>query len=279
MMDAPRPETALGNLEPAPFAKQHVAGRHAHIVEDELGMAVGRIVRAENLHRTDHFHARRVHWHKDHALLLVLLGLEVTFPHDDQYLATRIGGAGGPPLAPVDHVVVSVAQDRGLHVGRIRRGHVRLGHAEGGADFSGQQRLQPFGLLLRGAVLDEHLHVAGVGRVAIEYFRPDDRAAHDLGQGRVIEVVQPRAVLLMGAPEVPQPLGPRLGLQLLHDRRNDPAVVGGLDIGMIFMLGRDHMALHEIRNALFQCRRLGVEFEIHAVPPRFSAVVRGRSCQ
>ena len=44
MMDASRPEPALRDLEAAPFAEQQVTGRHAHVAEDDLGMAVRRIV-------------------------------------------------------------------------------------------------------------------------------------------------------------------------------------------------------------------------------------------
>jgi hypothetical protein len=48
VVDAPRAEAALRDLEAAPFAEQQVAGRHAHVVERDFGVAVRRMVVAEH---------------------------------------------------------------------------------------------------------------------------------------------------------------------------------------------------------------------------------------
>ena len=76
--------------------------------------------------------------------------------------------------------------------------------------------------LLLGAVAQQHLHVAGVGRVAVEDQRRDRRAPHLLGERRVVDVGQPLAAVgaeprgvlpgvLLRQEEVPEPL--RAGLR------------------------------------------------------------------
>ena len=60
MMDAAGPEAALRDLEAAAFAEQKVAGRHAHILEQNIGVAVRRVVIAEHRQHAQHLHAGRV---------------------------------------------------------------------------------------------------------------------------------------------------------------------------------------------------------------------------
>ena len=64
-------------------------------------------------------------------------------------------------------------------------------HRKGRADFAGEQRIEPTLALLHRAVSDQHFHVAGVRRRAIEHLRRPGRAAHDLAERRVFEVGQP----------------------------------------------------------------------------------------
>ena len=67
-------------------------------------------------------------------------------------------------------------------------------------------------LLLVGAEVQQHLHVAGVGRVAVAHLAGDQRAAHPLGQRRVLDVGEPGADRLAvergarGQEQVPQAL-------------------------------------------------------------------------
>ena len=83
----------------------------------------------------------------------------------------------------------------------------------------GQQRLEPPLLLLLGAEQGQHLHVAGVGRLAVDRLRGEVRAAPgELGDGGVLEVGQP-GPSRVGQEEVPQAALAGLGLQLLHHRR------------------------------------------------------------
>ena len=135
-----------------------------------------------------------------------------------------------PPLAAVDDDLVAVDHGGGLHVGGVGGGDAGLGHRERRTDPAVQQRLEPLGPLLVGAVLEQHLHVAGVGRVAVEDVRrQEDHAAHLLGQRRVVGVREPRAAVgaellgvllgvLGGQEEVPQSLRARLRPQLAEER-------------------------------------------------------------
>ena len=91
-----------------------------------------------------------------------------------------------------------------------RAGDRRLGHGEGRADLALEQRVQPPLLLLGGAEHGEDLHVPGVGRRAVARLGGERRAAHDLGERRVVEVRQAVGPLgLVGQEEVPQAPGPR----------------------------------------------------------------------
>src|SRR2546426_12456860 len=78
-------------------------------------------------------------------------------------------------------------------------------------------------LLVGRAVALEHLHVAGVGRRAVEDLRRDRRAAHDLAERRVLEIGQPGAALALRQEEIPEGALARLRLELLHDRGDLPA--------------------------------------------------------
>ena len=60
---------------------------------------------------------------------------------------------------------------------------------------SGLQRLQPLRLLRRAAVARQHLHVAGVGRRAVEDLWRQVRPAHDLAQRGVLEVAEARTMV------------------------------------------------------------------------------------
>ena len=103
-------------------------------------------------------------------------------------------------IAPVIHhlrpsidIVVAVAADRGLDIGRVRGGDAGLGHREARADLAFEQRLQPARLLLRRAEQRQDLHVADVGRIAIEDFRRGERAAENFAEMRIFVVGEARA--------------------------------------------------------------------------------------
>ncbi len=121
VVDAARPKAALRDLEATAFAEQDVARRHANIFENDLGVAVRRIVKAEHRQHAQHFHAGSVERHEDLRLLFVLLSVEIRLAHHDCDLAVAVANARRPPFAAVDDVLVAIAFDAGLDVGGVRR--------------------------------------------------------------------------------------------------------------------------------------------------------------
>ena len=226
-----------------------------------------RVVVAEHAKHTNETHARRVDGNQDHRLLPVPVGIcRVGLAHEDEDLAARIGTAGRPPFAAVDHVVIAVADDRRFDVRRIRRRDVGLGHREPGADLAAQQRLEPALLLRVTAITYEHLHVAGVGRVAVECFGCNPRAAHDLAKRCIFEIGEPGAEIGFGQKQVPQPRGAGLAFQVFHDLRRDPGIAA---LSIVLDLGREHrlrginMVVHEAREARGEILHLGRVLEVH----------------
>ena len=191
-----------------------------------------------------------VHGDEHHGLLAVRGGGGVcpahVSAHEDGDFAAWVAGAGGPPLAAVEDVVIALAADGGLDVGGVGGGDGGLGHAEAGADFTGEQGLEPALVVLGGAVAGEHFHVAGVGRGAVEDFGGDVAAAHGLAEGGVLEVGQALAAVEAGGDgavrreeEVPETFGAGFGFEVFEDLGGLPAVAryfvvedgfGGVDV-------------------------------------------------
>ncbi|KGD50707.1 acyl-CoA dehydrogenase domain protein [Burkholderia pseudomallei] len=176
--------------------------------------------------------------------------------------------AGRPPLAAVQHDFVAFELGRRAHVRRVRRSDLRLRHAERRTDLAREQRLEPAAALLGRAVAREHLHVAGVGRVAVERLRRDERMPHQLGERGVLGVRQPRAAVLgLGQEQVPEAGRARLRLQRFHHVGLPPAPPVGVArqlLGVARLDGRDLVA-HEGRDALAQFAAAGRGGEIHGV--------------
>ncbi|ACG79582.1 regulatory protein, TetR [Phenylobacterium zucineum HLK1] len=278
VVDAPRPEPGLADLEPAPLAQdQALLDRHAHVLEHDLGVAVRGVVVAEHRQHPDHLDAGRVHRDQHLALLLVQGGVRVGLAHDDGHLAARVAHAARPPLAAVDDVVVAVTLDAGLDVGGVRRGDRRLGHQEGRADLALHQGLQPAVLLLARAEALQHLHVAGVGRRTVEHLGGEAHPAHDLGdqgvfQVRALQTLEPERLVhrrIAGRrrhEHVPEALGLGLGLQLLHHRDHLPAIAL-LVLGLVGRHGGIDVGLHERGDAPDELLLAGGVLEIHLRPP------------
>ncbi len=217
--------------------------------------------------------AGRVHRHQDHALLLVALGRGVGLAHHDRDLAARIADARRPPFAAVDDVMIAVTDHRRFDVGCVGRGNGGLGHQEGGADVAVHQRPQPLLLLLARAVAVEDLHVAGVGRRAVEHFRRPADPAHFLGAQGVFEVGELRAfererVVDMGLArvgrheEIPQAGGLRLRLALFDDRDHLPALALMLLRVMFGLAGAD-FRIDELADAVAEIGFPLAQGEVH----------------
>lgn len=146
----------------------------------------------------------------------------------DQHFALRAAGAGDPPLVAVDDVLVGslVVLELGGDVRGIGGSHTRLSHRVCGADLTAQQGLKPLLLLLGGAELLNHLHVAGVGGRAVHSQVGDGESAHDLANGAVLHHGEATD---LGQEEVGQPTLFSLAAQLVQDSRllrDEPTPVG-----------------------------------------------------
>src|SRR5271163_2922342 len=111
MVDAARTEPALRDLKTAAFAEEEIAGGYAHVLEQDFGVAMRRVVVAEHRQHAQHLDAGRIERNEDLRLLLVASAARIGLSHDDGDLAARIADARRPPLAAVDDIIVAVAAD------------------------------------------------------------------------------------------------------------------------------------------------------------------------
>ena len=137
VVDAAGTQARLADLEAAAFAEQQVLDRHAHVLQQHLGVAVRRVVVAEHRQHAHDLHAGGVHRHQDLRLLLVAFGLRVGLAHHHRHLAARIAGAGRPPFAAVDHIV---SPSRSMAVSML----VASEDATAGSVIRKAERISPF---------------------------------------------------------------------------------------------------------------------------------------
>src|SRR5438445_42340 len=142
-------------------------------------MAVRSVIETEHGQHALDGDAGGTHWHEDHGLLPVRWRRRIGLAHEYTDLAARIAGARSPPLAPVQNILFTVADNAGADVGRVRGRYVWFSHGEAGANFTGQKRFKPAFLLFRCAVADQHFHVAGVRGRAVEHLTSQVRPPHD----------------------------------------------------------------------------------------------------
>ena len=103
VMDSAGAQTALDDFEAASFAEDHVGGRDAYVVEEEVAVAVGGVVEAADGEHAFDGDAGRVGGDEDDGLLFVFVGVcWVGFGHDDVDFAAHVAGAGGPPFLEGD---------------------------------------------------------------------------------------------------------------------------------------------------------------------------------
>ena len=206
MMNAAWPQAALCDLEATAFAEQHVGRGYPHVLKRHFAMAMRRVIVAKHIEWPNYRDPGRIGRHENHRLLRVLWSARVALAHHDVHRAAWVARAGNPPLATVDDVVVAVANDGGFDVGRIARRNCGFRHRKRRANFACEQARQPFGFFLGACVLNDGFHVSGIRRGAVEDFRRPWNAAHNFGQRRVFHVVEPCAVLVVRAKQIPQPL-------------------------------------------------------------------------
>lgn len=84
---------------------QHHLAAH---LKEHLGVPVRRVVVAKHAERAHDARARRRQRHQHHGLLAVRWAAWVSLAHEDGQAAARVHGAAGPPLVPVQHVLVAL---------------------------------------------------------------------------------------------------------------------------------------------------------------------------
>ena len=288
MVDAPGSQPRLRDREPLALARDEVFLGDVHVGEVDLGVAAVRPFGvAEHPQAAPDIDPRGITGHQDHGVPSVTGSISgdglAGHPHHDEDLAVRAHRARRPPLAAVDHVAVARLADRGGDVRRVTGGDGGLGHAERRPDLPVEQRAEPALLLFRRAELGQHLHVAGVGRSAVQRFGRQRRApAGDLGQRRVLQVGQRRVRQerrvqradrlggLAGQEEVPQTAPAGLGLEVGGDGQALPGAARGLGrLGLLpeGRLGRIHLLIHERGQAFTEVLRPVVVSEIHGAQP------------
>ncbi len=262
VVDASRTEPVLGDHEPLPALAEEVRLRHPAALVAHLPVARAAVM-THHGDRANSVEARGIGWHQDHARPLVWRRVGLRHDHRDGHRgAVR---AGRVPLVTVDHPLVAVEHRGRLEPGGVGAGGAGLGHREAAAGLALEQRPEPAVALLLRPVLREDLHVAGVGRRAVEHHRRDQAPAHVLAEEPVVEVRQARPVLRVRHEEVPQAVRARTRAQLDQDRgvrnaRPDLIVEGGERLG----LHRLDVLADEGANAFAERLDLGRGGEVHA---------------
>src|SRR5947209_822302 len=169
-------------------------------------------------------------------------------------------GTGDEPLAAEDAPFVAVALGARLdHAGvgtAARRG---LGHGERRGDLAVDDRAEPALLLRRRAGEGEQVHVAVVGRHAVEGERPEQRARRLLVHHRPGDDRQRHAAELLRRLRRPQS-----GLARLLAHRREPLGGNVLVLGEILLvaLERQHVLVDEGAHAHAQVLDLGRQGEV-----------------
>ena len=134
------------------FTADEVGSRHTDIVEEDLrgpGTGLAHLV----VVGTDG-HALRLRGHEEDRDALGPGGVRVGAGEDHEDIGGL--GVGDESFRTVDDVVIAVALGLGAQARGVGAG-LGFGEGEGGDDLAGSQTGQPFGFLLSGAVVDEHL--------------------------------------------------------------------------------------------------------------------------
>ncbi|KAI6851685.1 acyl-CoA dehydrogenase NM domain-like protein [Hortaea werneckii] len=187
--------------------RAHVLGWDAHVVEDDVAVAVRSVVEAVDGQHALNGDARGVGRDEHDGLLLVDVGVvRIALAHDHVDLAARVTGTGRPPLRSVQYPLVALLVHPESNVGCIGAGHIRLRHEERRSDLALKQRLQPPILLHLGTVLGEDFHVARVWGSTVGGLGGNVALAEVLSHQAVFEVTEASALLevVLGQEHVPQ---------------------------------------------------------------------------
>ena len=140
-------------------------------------------------------------------------------------------GVGDEPLVAVDHPLLAVLVGVGADEGRIRPGDLGFGHGEARPGAPGTQPLEVLLLLLVGAPVQQGVHVALVGGLAVEHPWPVVRLRRFGLHHRQLDVTQTHASPLLG--HVGKPQSDRLRLVAQCDQLSYVRVaIGVLEIAL-----------------------------------------------
>ncbi len=140
----------------------------------------------------------------------MLRRIRIGYHHADHNLAAHIPGTGDIKFLTADDPFITIEYGTRRDISRIGRSHAGLGHGKGRAYFSRQQRLQPLLLLCFRAITLQYFHVARIRCAAIERFRREPAAPHDLSQVGVFEIRNASTALTFWQEEIPQAQSARL---------------------------------------------------------------------
>jgi hypothetical protein len=114
-------------LKASPPTKHEVGQRNANIVIDDFSVSFRCIVVPINVHGPDVFDAWVIGRHQYYGLLeILILVVWVRLSHDNMKLAARIACSRDPPFVTVDDDFVTLATNRGLDIGGVRRGNLGI---------------------------------------------------------------------------------------------------------------------------------------------------------
>ena len=254
------PSLICVHFEPVADAEQHVLVGDFEAVEFELAMPA-MLFRPHDLDAA----------HDAPAGLVAVIekggepaALVVGGARDDDEMR-RFRGAGDEPFAAADDPFAAFLLGGGADHGRIgAAAGRRLGHGEGRFDLAFNDRPQPPFLLRRRADTRQQIHVAVVGRRAIDRQRAEQRARRFLIDRRPGDDRQRHAAEFLRRLRRPQP-----GLARLLLNRRQPGEGNILVLGKIFRLGfeRQHMRLDERARSKPQLLDFGRKSKVHAGAP------------
>ncbi len=159
MVNAARSQPGLRDEETLTSLADEVLLRHAHVLIEDLGVAVAEaLVSPHRWNVAQLLEARRVTRDDDHRRPLVRTGVGVGDDHRDQEV--RDHAVRCEPFVSVDHPFVALELGGGGEEGRVGARGIGLGHREGRAHLAVEQRVQPALLLLVGSKVGEDLGVA-----------------------------------------------------------------------------------------------------------------------
>lgn len=213
-----------------------------------------------------------IHGMAPYAPKALMIGLT----HHQHDFAARVNSHGGPPLAAIQHVFVTVATNFQFHVSGIGRRHLGFCHRIGNCGFRRPTAASTTSLV--GAVLGQHFHIAPVRGITVEYALRPGNLAHRLEQWRDLYIGQPRTpgLILVRQEQVPQALGLGQFTNLVIPGWHCPELVLIQTLFLPVVLAREDMFFYKRLQPGIQFHHSGTFLKPHRPYP--SPVTDRRRC-